>query len=245
MSLQRLGASRGILILLIISIILSSTAIYLNLQAPPRLPKPKKRYIGILWVEGAILTSGDSQGIREAINIALLNQSIKAVVVAIDSPGGTVDDVESIYLDLLRLGEEKPLVASITSALSGGYYIAVAADYIYTLPTSMVGNVGVIGVGPPVLIPSERVLESGAYKVTGFSRLQFPFNLTEALGNFASAVEEQRGDRLRLSTKELLRGKVYLGCEAVRLGLADEIGSLQDAIKKAAEEAHLTRYGVV
>ena len=245
MSLQRLGVSRGILILLILSIILSSTAIYLNLQAPPRLLKPTKRYIGILWVEGAILTSGDSQRVREAINVALLNQSIKAVVVAIDSPGGTVDDVESIYLDLLRLGEEKPLVASITSALSGGYYIAVAADYIYTLPTSMVGNVGVIGVGPPVLIPSERVLESGAYKVTGFSMLQFPFNLTEALRNFASAVEEQRGDRLQLSRKELLRGKVYLGCEAVRLGLADEIGALQDAIKKAAEEAHLTKYGIV
>ncbi len=245
MSLQRLGVSRGILILLILSIILSSTAIYLNLQTPPRLLKPVKRYIGILWVEGAILTSGDSQRVREAINVALLNQSIKAVVVAIDSPGGTVDDVESIYLDLLRLGEEKPLVASITSALSGGYYIAVAADYIYTLPTSMVGNVGVIGVGPPVLIPSERILESGAYKVTGFSRLFFPFNLTEALGNFASAVEDQRGDRLKLSTKELLRGKVYLGCEAVRLGLADEVGSLQDAIKKAAEEAHLTRYGIV
>ncbi len=245
LSLRRFGVSRGVLILLILSIVLSSAAIYLNLQTPLKLFKPRRSFIGVLWVEGAILTSEDSQRVVEAINIAMLNESIKAVVVAIDSPGGTVDDVEGIYLDLLRLGEEKPLVASVTLALSGGYYIAVAADYIYTLPTSMVGNVGVIGVGPPVLIPSERVLESGAYKVTGFSRLFFPFNLTEALRNFASAVEGRRGGRLKLSMRELLRGKVYLGSEAVRLGLADEIGSLQDAIKRAAEEAHLTRYDVI
>jgi len=143
------------------------------------------------------------------------------------------------------LGEKKPLVASITSALSGGYYIAVAADYIYALPTSLVGNVGVIGVGPPVLIPSERVLESGAYKVTGFSRLQFPFNLTESLENFISTVMERRGERLQLSAKELMRGKVYLGSEAVRLGLTDEIGSLQDAIERVAGEAGLAKYDVV
>ena len=245
MRIPRLDVSRGVLTLLVISIILSSTALYLNLGGLPRLLRPWRKSVGVLWVEGAILTSSDSQRIVEAINIALLNDSIKAVVVVVDSPGGTVDDIESIYHDLSRLREEKPLVASLTTALSGGYYIAVAADYIYALPTSLVGNIGVIGIGPPVLIPSERVLETGAYKVTGFSRLLFPFNLTEALENFASTVERRREGRLRISVRDLVRGKVYLGSEAVRLGLVDEIGSMQDAIERAAEMAGLRRYSVV
>jgi hypothetical protein len=130
-------------------------------------------------------------------------------------------------------------------ALSGGYYIAVAADYIFAYPSSMIGNVGVIGTGPPTVIPSESALETGPYKITGFSNLLFPFNLSHVLDSFTSAVKSGRGSRLKLSSIELKRGMIYLGSEAVEAGLVDEVGSLQRAVTYAADEADLVDYELV
>ena len=208
-------------------------------------PEVKKLMVGIVTLRGPILSSQNTSRYADIINRAKVNESIGAVVLSVDSPGGYADYTEMIYLDLLELKKEKPLVVSIVSALSGGYYIAVAADYIYVCPTSTVGNVGLIGTGPPTLIPSEQVLETGAYKVTGYSKLLFPYNMSHALENFASAVERGRGDRLKLSPTQLRRGMIYLGSEAVEVGLADEVGSLQKAITKAAKEAGLMEYDVV
>jgi protease-4 len=207
--------------------------------------KVRKDLVGVLTVEGPILSSQTASGYTNIINQALLNESVKAVVLRVDSPGGYADYIEQVYLDVLELKEKKPLVASVVSALSGGYYISVAADYIYVHPASTVGNIGVIGEGPPTLIPSEIVMETGAYKVTGFSKLLFPFNLTHALDSFVSAVEAGRGGRLKLSSTQLRRGMIYFGSEAVAAGLADEIGSLQKAVERVASEAGLVEYDVV
>ena len=209
------------------------------------IPKAKKDIVGVVWMEGSILSSQITRLYTDIVNRAMLNESVKAVVLVVNSPGGYADLVEHVYLDLLELKKKKPLVASIVSALSGGYYISVAADYIYVCPTSSLGNIGVIGFAPPTLIPSEIDLETGPYKVTGFSKLLFPYNLSHALDNFVSAVENGRGDRLNLSSSELRTGMVYLGSEAVATGLADEIGSIQKAIERAAQEAGLLEYEVV
>ncbi len=176
---------------------------------------------------------------------AMLNDSVRGVVLKVDSPGGYADLVEQVYLDLLELRSRKPLVASITMALSGGYYISVASDYIYAHPSSMVGNVGVIGVGPPILVPSETVVESGVHKVTGYSRLLFAFNLSRALGNFVNAVERGRGSRLKLPPNVLRRGSIYMGSEAVEAGLVDETGSVQSAMKRVAQATGVVKYSVV
>lgn len=208
-------------------------------------PKATKDIVGVIRVEGPILTSSSTDQYFDVINQAMLNESVKAVVLVVDSPGGYADLIEQIYLDLLKLKERKPLVASVVMALSGGYYIAVAADYIYVHPSSFVGNIGVIGQGPPVLIPSEQVIESGAYKVTGFSEILFPYNLTHALDNFVSAVERGRENRLNLSSTHLRKGLVYLGSEAVSVGLADEMGSIQNATERAAGEADVVEYEAV
>jgi ClpP class serine protease len=208
-------------------------------------PRAKKDIIGIIKIEGPILSSYTTYQYIDTINYAITNKSVKAIVLIVDSPGGYVDLIEQIYLDLLKLKKNKPLIASIVSALSGGYYISVAADYIYVLPTSMVGNIGVIGIGPSILIPSEQVIETGIHKVTGFSQILFPYNLSHALDNFVSAVEEGRGDRLKLSLAQLKRGTIFIGSEAIKVGLVDEIGSLQEAISKAAKEANLIEYDVV
>jgi len=238
---------RTVVIALACVILLASGLGYLYYAGILRveLPKVKKDIVGVIRVEGPILSSQTASRYADVINHAMINETIKAVVLSVDSPGGYADLIEQIYLDLLELKEKKPLVASVVSALSGGYYISVASDYIYVCPTSMVGNIGLIGVAPPTLIPSEWVLETGAYKVTGFSKLLFPYNLSRALDSFVSAVESGRGDRLELSPTQLRRGMVYMGSEAVTVGLADEVGSLQKAIGRVVQEAGLVEYEVV
>jgi len=201
--------------------------------------------VGVIAVEGVIEETEEARVLLDAIREARDDSSIKAVVLEIDSPGGSAYLVEQVYLDLLELKKTKPLVASAATALSGGYYIAVAADYIFTVPTGMVGNVGVIGVGPGFLVPSEAAFETGPQKITGFSPALFPFNISKALDSFASAVQISRGGRLTLSIVELKRGTVWLGVEAVNLGVADQIGGRQAALDYAAARAELDSYSVV
>ncbi|MFQ6094541.1 MAG: S49 family peptidase, partial [Candidatus Bathyarchaeia archaeon] len=244
-TLQSMLGRREVLVTVLICILAGSGLVYLHYT---RYFKLRKDVIGIINIEGYIETAETVSRYTDIINQAMLNESVKAVVLVVDSGGGYADYVERIYLDLLELKEKKPLVSSIIMALSGGYYIAVATDYIYVHPTSFVGNIGVLGTGPPVLIPSESVLETGAYKVTGFSRLLFSHNLSHALDNFASAVEMGRVNAsrpLKLSSTQLRRGMIYLGSEALDVGLADEIGSLQKALENVAQKAGLVEYEVV
>lgn len=231
-----------IAVMLIIFFSLLSYVYYIRL---PLIVRTRINLVGIIRVEGYIEEPSVVSYYVNVIREAMLNESIKAVVLVIDSGGGYADYVEEIYLDLLELRERKPLIASIITALSGGYYIAVAADYIYVYPTSMIGNIGVKASMPPILIPSEVFIESGVYKWTGFSLLQFPFTLDRALNNFISAVESNRGDKLKISRTELKKALIYLGSEAVELGLADGIGAVEKAIETAAERANLTSYSII
>ena len=238
---------REILVTVLICVLIASSLIYLQYGRDLGGFGVGRGMVGIIKVEGLIIDPATADTYSSIINNAMLNESVKAVVLVIDSPGGYANYIEQIYLDLLELKKKKPLVASVVSALSGGYYIAVAADPIYVHPSSFLGNIGVIGTGPAILIPRESVLETGAYKATGFSTLLFYQNLSHALDNFVSAVEEGRvnaSNPLRLSSTELKRAMVYLGSEAVNVGLADYKGSLQTAIERAAQEARLTEYDI-
>jgi len=200
--------------------------------------------IGVIEVYGVIDDSYYAYILSSAVEEALMDDNVKAVVIEIDSPGGSAYLIEQVYLDLLELKKEKPLVASISMALSGGYYIAVSADHIFSLPSSMVGNVGVVGTGPGWLIPSESMLETGPNKLTGFSPESFPFDLTSVLECFSEAVEAGRGDELKIPMSTVTRGTIWLGVDAKKFGLVDEMGSFQTAIEYAAELAHITEYQV-
>ncbi|MEM4688669.1 MAG: S49 family peptidase [Thermofilaceae archaeon] len=201
--------------------------------------------VAVVRVSGYILTSGDADYYTALLRRAYNNDSVKAVVLVIDSFGGSADYVEQVYYSVKQLKTRKPVVALAVNALSGGYYIAVAADYIFAHSTSLIGSIGVIATAPPLLIPSEYVLETGPYKHTGFSRLHFFSNLSRALDSFVSAVEEGRGQRLRATREELKKALVYLGVEALELGLVDRLGSLEQAVEEAARRAGLLRYSVV
>jgi protease-4 len=240
---SRLGRWEALAVLVIC--ILATAAIYPQIY--PRYPLVQQRNIvGIIRVQDLYIEEHwVADRYTDMISQAISNDSVKAVVLVVDCWGGHAHYIEQIYLDLLELKEEKPLVASVVSALSGGYYIAVAADYIYVHNSSLVGSIGAIGFMPPIVIPSEEAIETGAYKWTGRSLLLRFFNLSRDVDNFISAVEEGRGDRLKLSSTQLKRAMIYLGSEAIDEGLADETGSLQKAIKKVAQEANLVRYEVV
>ncbi len=200
--------------------------------------------VAVVEVRGYIFTKGDADYYTRLLDSVYRNGSVKAVVVVVDSFGGSANYVEQVYYSLKQLKQRKPVVVLAVNALSGGYYISVAADYILAHPTSLIGSVGVIATAPPLLIPSEVVLETGAYKHTGFSRLGFFEDLSRALNSFLSAVEEGRGARLRATREELLKARVYLGAEAVELGLVDGLGSLQQAVEEAARRARLLSYTV-
>ncbi len=235
-----------ILVITLCAIILTSSLTYfyyinfLGVKAPRA-----KNVIAIMRIEGAIIYPDVANAYADAINHAVRNDTIKAVVLVIDSPGGEVTLIEQIYMNLLELKRKKPLISSIISALSGGYYMAVASDYIYVLPSSNVGNIGVIAQGPPIQPPSEQILETGAYKLSGFSKLSFLHDIDTVLNNFISAVENSRGSRLKLSEAELKKARIYTGVKAVSVGLADEMGSVQKAVEKAAQEANVTEYDVI
>ncbi|RLE84758.1 MAG: S49 family peptidase, partial [Thermoprotei archaeon] len=189
---------RYLALALVLAISISSACLYYSWSRWLR-----KGYIGVIRIRGYILSPSIAEAYSELAREAAANDSIRAVVLVIDSFGGYSDYVEQIYLDFKELGEKKPLIALVVNALSGGYYVAVAADYIFVHPTSFVGAIGVIALAPPMLIPSEIVLETGPYKHTGFRRLLFFYNLSHALDAFIGAVEEGRGSRLRASRAEL------------------------------------------
>ena len=243
--MERINRNRAAVALAVFSfVMIAAMAVIFMWEPGSPVTVNKKGIIGVIEIQGVIEDTEYAGILSAAVHEAMEDDGVKAVVLEIDSPGGTAYLIEQVYLDLLKLKEKKPVVASASMALSGGYYLAVTADQIYAQPTSMVGNVGVIGVGPGFLVPSESTFESGPQKITGFSPALFPFNITKALDSFASSVSEGRGSRLNLAMSELKRGGVYLGGEAVNQGLVDEIGSRQSAISYAAELAGLETYTV-
>lgn len=205
-------------------------------------PRPD---IAVITISGPILTQTAADDILAELRSARDDSSIKAIVLQIDSPGGSASTIEPIYLDILQLRQHKPVVAYIGArGASGGYYIAVASNFIYAGPSSSIGSIGVIGVLPTPERPDENILTTGPFKASGGSRRKAVSEIATLKQQFIEAVITQRGDRLTLSASELSRAEVYTGTEGLRYGLIDDIGTRTSAIQKAAQLAHLRRYGI-
>jgi len=131
------------------------------------IPKP---IIGVIRLEDAIY-SYTAQNMIKQIQYAIKHPEVRAVVLVFDSPGGTVVDTEAVYMELTRLREKKPVVTAVNGmAASGAYYLSVNTDYIYAKPSSMVGNIGVIGYLPPSPFVIEDIITTGPYKLWGAPR---------------------------------------------------------------------------
>lgn len=213
--------------------------IYLSLRL---LPRPA---VGVIAVRGT-LSPSRSQDVLSMLAFARDSAVIRAVVLLIDSPGGEATISQELYLSTTELAGRKPVVAAIGQVgASGAYHLAVAAWPIYVQPASLVGSIGVIASVPePVALREDR-LTTGPLKGGTAKHREFVRMLELLRRSFVEVVVAHRGEALKLRPEELSSGRVFLGIEAVQLGLADAIGTRGDAVAKAAKLAGLRRYSAV
>ena len=216
--------------------------------------------IAILEVSGVIDGSNTAYA-KEAVKKILNNKNIRAVVLRVDSPGGGVTASDEIWHHLQKIKETKiPIVASYGSlAASGGYYISCNADYIIAQETTITGSIGVIanimtfqdllekiGVNPVTLIAKdspEKSVANDVYRnwtVKDKQKVRGILNAMYAV--FYSRVKEGRGHVITDSKtlENVANGSAYTAQQALKNGLIDGIGYLDDAIIIAQERAGLT-----
>ncbi len=180
------------------------------------------------------------------------NPRLKAVVLDVDSPGGSAFASEDIYLAAKKLATKKPLVAAVRGVgASGSYMVAVAAERIFALPTAVIGSIGVISARPMVEELLDKVgvemivAKAGASKDAGsLFRQPTPEELkreqellNDVHARFQEIVAEGRANLTAERVTELATGDIHLGTKALELGLIDELGTLDDAVEQAASLA--------
>ncbi len=211
--------------------------------APLLISKPN---VAVITISGIVTHQEYVDDVLAMLQYAREDHNIRAVVLRIDSPGGSASATEEIFLDVLRTRQLKPVVASIGSiGASGGYYVATAANVIYAEPSSQIGSIGVWSRLPLPEELDEDILTSGPFKATGFSRQKAVAHLEMVRQGFVEAVRLQRGDRLKLTEEELSTAEIYLGIDAFRFGLIDGIDTMTAAIEEAATLAGLRHYELV
>ncbi|MFC7172907.1 S49 family peptidase [Haloplanus litoreus] len=197
--------------------------------------------VAVITVEGFV-SSNSVSAVQEDLREARENESVDAVVLNVDSPGGGAAASEQLYLSVQRTAKEMPVVASVKSTgASGAYYAMLPARDIYVTPASIVGSVGVRGAAPGPSLPGE--IKSGPDKASATAD-QRRAQIETLQRAFVGSVMKHRSDDLELSRTEVAHAKVYTGARAVDNGMADEVGSTQDAIRQAANAAGLDDYEV-
>ncbi len=222
---------------------------FLFSRGAPVLPTADR--VGIIEIKGLI---SNSDRILKDIRTFRDRDDIKAVVVRIESPGGSVGASQEIYQALRELSEIKPTVASMGSvAASGGYYIALGAEKIYANPGTITGSIGVIMKLPNLAGLMKKLgigattLKSGRFKdLTPVTRELTPEEktliqglLSEVHRQFMAAVAEARKLPLE-EVRQLADGRIFTGREAKERGLIDELGNLDSAVEAAAQMAGIT-----
>jgi protease-4 len=203
------------------------------------LPKPQVGIVRLSYEIGSL----SSYEITEQLKYAREHPAVKAVVLVINSPGGSAAFSEELFLDVLQTRERLPVVASIDLlAASGAYYMAAAADEIYAKPTSSVGSVGVIASLPGDVFIDEDLLTTGPYKAFGGTRDGYVRQIERAKFAFLDAVQVGRGERLKIEPETLSRAEIYTGVQALEYGLIDGLTSGEEAMRRAAELAGLRNY---
>lgn len=199
--------------------------------------------------------------VREELQKAEKDDRVRALIVRINSPGGTITASDVLYHELLAFKERRkvPVIAAIMDVgASGGYYAALAADAIVANPTTVTGSIGVvmvtvnaqgllekIGVAP-LAIKSGPMKDAGSpfRSLTEPERAVFQSIIDEMYGRFVELIVKARKlpeDRVRA----VADGRVYTAEQALRLGLVDRIGYLEDVVTLAKERAGLTEARVV
>ncbi|WP_255151366.1 S49 family peptidase [Halorarius halobius] len=232
--------ARGVVLLLAVGVLVGAAV---ALVVVPLVDRPPDR-VAVVTLEGAI-DGTSAASFTARIEQVRQDPSVAAVVLLVNSPGGTAAASESQYLAVKRLAAAKPVVTSVDAvAASGAYYTVLPSDAIYVKPASTVGSVGVLAPYPQQVQPNDVVAATGPDKLSADSRRGFTYTLETLKRAFANAVMASRGDDLALTRAELVEAGVYSGTVAVRNGVADRVGGTQAAIAHAAERAGLDGYAV-
>lgn len=225
-----------------------------------------KDKVAVLYADGAISDEG-AEGIVEGKMLKTIKKiykddDVKAVVFRVNSPGGSADASEQIWHAMKMLQDKGiPVVVSMGDyAASGGYYISCNADYIYAEPTTLTGSIGIFGTVPNINKLREKVgldidgvstNKHSALNVNAIYRGMNPQesalmqNMVErGYDLFTRRCADGRG-MTQDAIKKIGEGRVWLGKDALEIGLVDELGNINDAVKKAVELAELGEYVLV
>jgi protease-4 len=219
--------------------------------------------VGVIVASGNIVDGPQPPGMiggdstAALIRDARLDDEVRAVVLRIDSGGGSAFASEIIRQELLLLQQVgKPLVVSMGSvAASGGYWISAPADQIWAMPTTITGSIGIFGLFPTIDKALDKVGINndgvGTTALTGAMRVDRPLNpmagrliqssVEHGYSRFLDIVAKGR-DMSRADVAKIAEGRVWSGIDAKNLGLVDELGGLSQAIIAAAELAQLEKY---
>ena len=215
-----------------------------------------KENVAILFADGEIVEGNDSQEISSGRFVAQIDKirkdnTVKAVVLRVNSPGGSVIASEKIRTALKLLMAEKPVVASYGNyAASGGYWISAGVNKIYSDATCLTGSIGVFSMIPEFSKTAGKVgvnmVTVGSNKHSDMYSLMRPFDAEETASmqayvddvyeRFVSLVAEGRSLE-KQAVDDMAQGRVWVGTDAIGLGLVDEIGGLRQAVDYAASLA--------
>ena len=202
----------------------------------------------------------DSEKVIKDLRKLREDETVKAVVFRVNSPGGSAYGSEQIWREVVLLKEKKPVIVSMGDyAASGGYYISCAADYIVADPTTLTGSIGIFGMFPNMeeLLTDKLGLHFDMVKTNKFAdmgTLARPFNSDEraAMQNyinngyklFVKRCADGRGMSVE-AIEKIAEGRVWTGATAKELGLVDELGGLNKAIEIAAQKAEVEAYSLL
>lgn len=220
--------------------------------------------VAIIPVSGIIMSESSARFGR-LLRAIEADSAVKALVIEVDSTGGTVTASDEIYNEILRYRKARPNVPVVISmasvAASGGYYVACATDWIFAQPTTITGSIGVVlpsfNVSKMIEkwgVSENSIVATGAdYKTAGSGfhpdnpeeRKYFQQLADSMFTRFKMIVTNARAKKLTQPLEVVANGKIFTGEEAKDLGLVDQIGYLEDAWDYAAGQAKLTSKTVV
>ena len=225
-----------------------------------------KDKIAVIYANGDIIGGEGSDAqigserISRTIRKARMDSSIKAIVLRVNSPGGSALASDVIWREIILAKKVKPVIASFGDvAASGGYYIGCAADSIFVQPNTITGSIGVFGVIPNFQkLYNEKLgitfdgVKTGKYAdimstdrpLTPGERLIIQTDVNRVYDGFITRVADGR-KKSKSYIDSIAGGRVWVGTDAVRIGLADRTGSFNDAIVAAAKKGKVKEYKVV
>jgi protease-4 len=233
--------------------------------------EPAKPGIALIYIDGPIIVGKSDSGpfgggmagsttIRAAFEDAREDENIKAVVVRVDSPGGSALASDIMWKAATNCAAEKPLIVSMGGvAGSGGYYVSIPGDTIFADETTITASIGVVG-GKFVwndLMEGKLGITTTEFdrgRHAGLMSMNRPWSegerewmmtyLTSVYDQFKDRIMSSRGDRLKGDLEDMAGGRVYTGRQALELGLVDRIGGLSDAMEFAGKKVGLEEYEV-